>query len=180
MFKKIKNFFKWVILREVSTEKLISLGLKVGKNFSRGNNVQIDTSFPWLISIGDNVTMSSNVVILAHDASTYMFLYYAKIGLVQIGNNVFIGNDSTILCNVKVGNNVIIGAKSNVTKDIPDDSLVAGNPARVIGSVSEYLEKNKCLAKERPFYNIKARQNIPDLQKEKMILELQNGIGFTK
>jgi maltose O-acetyltransferase len=59
-----------------------------------------------------------------------MYLNYTKIGLVKIGDNVFIGAGSIILPNVKIGNNVIIGAGSIVTKDVPDNSLVAGNPAK--------------------------------------------------
>lgn len=52
--------------------------------------------------------------------------------LIHIGNNCYIGTGSTILGPVRIGNNVTIGAGSVVTKDIPDNSVVAGNPARII------------------------------------------------
>ena len=53
-------------------------------------------------------------------------------GGVKIGNNVFIGMKSTILKGVRIGNNVIIGANSLVNKDVPDNCVVAGNPAKIV------------------------------------------------
>lgn len=64
-------------------------------------------------------------------------------GGVKIGNNVFIGMKSTILKGVRIGNNVIIGANSLVNKDVPDNCVVAGNPARVVMSLDQYYEKRK-------------------------------------
>ena len=64
-------------------------------------------------------------------------------GGIQIGNNVFIGMKTTILKGVHVGNNVIIGANSLVNKDIPNNCVVAGNPARVIMPLDKYYEKRK-------------------------------------
>lgn len=73
--------------------------------------------------------------------------YYGEIcgsaGKVKIGNNVFIGMQATILKGVTVGNNVIIGANSLVNKDIPDNTVVAGNPAIIIMTLDEYYEKRK-------------------------------------
>lgn len=148
IFKQIKTLIIQKLRGETPTEKLVKMGLTVGRNFSRQKGCIIDDSHCWLITIGNNVTLASRVCILAHDASTKMFLNYTKIGLVEIGNNVFIGAGSIILPNVKIGNNVIIGAGSIVTKDIPDNSLVVGNPAKIIGSTSEYIDKNKELMKK--------------------------------
>lgn len=53
------------IRSEISTEDLISLGLKVGKNFSRQEKTLIDQSHCWLITIGDDVTLAPRVHILA-------------------------------------------------------------------------------------------------------------------
>ena len=58
-------------------------------------------------------------------------------------NNVFIGSGTRILYNTRIGNNVIIGSDSLVTKDIPDNSVYAGVPARRICSFEEYVEKHK-------------------------------------
>ena len=122
---------------EYTTEKLISMGMTVGKNFGRLNGVILDPSHCWLITIGDDVTMAPRVHILAHDASTKGFLGYTKIGRVNIGNNVFIGAESVILPGVTIGNRCIIAAGSVVTRDIPDDSLAAGCPAVVKRKLNE-------------------------------------------
>lgn len=50
----------------------------------------------------------------------------------EIGDNVSIGANVNIIGNIKIGNNVIIGAGSTVVKDVPDNCVVVGNPARVI------------------------------------------------
>lgn len=182
IFKHIKSLVKEKLRGEISTEKLVEMGLTVGKNFNRIDGCIIDYSHCWLITIGDNVTLAPRVHILAHDASTKMFLNYAKIGLVEIGNNVFIGAGSIILPNVKIGNNVIIGAGSVVTTDIPENSLAVGNPAKVIGTTSEYIEKNRELMKERPTYNEKwtIRCNITPSQKKEMVQALKSGIGYVE
>ena len=64
-------------------------------------------------------------------------------GTITIGNNVFIGEGTTILRNVKIGDNVIIGAASTVTKDIPSDCVAAGNPTTVIMTLDEYKNKRE-------------------------------------
>ena len=137
---------------EYTTEKLISMGMKVGKNFVRLNGVILDPSHCWLIEIGDNVTMAPRVHILCHDASTKTFLNYTKIGRVIIGDNVFIGAESVVLPGVTIGSNVVIGANSTVTHDIPDNSVAVGSPARVICTLDEYLDKERQRMASAPCY----------------------------
>jgi Acetyltransferase (isoleucine patch superfamily) len=128
---------------DINIEKLQARGLMVGKNFKMiGNNI-IDPSHCWHIEIGDNVVLAPRAHILAHDASTGLFLGYTKVGNVKIGNNVFIGAGSIVLMGVSIGDNVIIGAGSIVTKDIPSNSVAAGNPAVVISSLEKYIEKER-------------------------------------
>ena len=82
-----------------------------------------------------------------------------------------------MLCNTRIGDDVIIAAGSVVTKDIPNDSIVAGNPAKIIGKKSEYIEKHRKLMNERPVYDI-FWKNKSESQKQKMIMELENGLGY--
>ena len=67
------------------------MGLRLGDNCKIENEVMIDYSHFWLISIGNNVTIAPRVHILAHDASTKKELNYTKLGLVEIQDDVFIG-----------------------------------------------------------------------------------------
>ncbi|MGL4731217.1 MAG: DapH/DapD/GlmU-related protein [Clostridium sp.] len=125
-------------------------GMSIGENTTifAPRNVTIDETRPWLIEIGNNVNITENVTILTHgyDLAVIMNKYgdlYGSSGKVKIGNNVFIGIKSTILKGVTIGDNVIIGANSLVNKDIPNDVVVAGNPARIIMTLDEYKEKRK-------------------------------------
>lgn len=124
-------------------EKLIKRGLKVGSNFKMMGYAVVDPSHCWHIEIGNNVVMAPKSHILAHDSSVGLFIGYTKVGNVKVGNNVFIGANSTILMGVTVGDNVIIGAGSVVTKDIPSNSVAVGNPAKVICSLESFLEKER-------------------------------------
>ena len=81
--------------REVPTETLINRGMKVGENFNRQQGCFLDPTHCFLITIGDDVTMSIRVTVMAHDASTKKTLGYTKIGQVHIGNHVFIGFPSS-------------------------------------------------------------------------------------
>lgn len=170
------------ILRgEPNIKKLVKRGMKVGRNFSIQGKCIIDPSWCWLISIGDEVTFAPRVTILAHDASTKRHLNYAKIGLVEIGNKTFIGSGAIILPNVKIGDNCIVGAGSIVTKDVPSGNVVAGNPARVICTIDEYIEKNKKLMKDNVYgEDYTLRGKIDDKRKNEMFESLKKGIGFVK
>ena len=134
------------------------------------------------INIGDDVTLAPRVHILAHDASTKRHLGYTKIGLVEIGNKTFIGAGTIIMPNTKIGTNCIIGAGSLVTKDIPDNSIAVGVPAKVINTTDKYLAKEKEQMKHRPVYDSKftVREGITDEQKQKMIEDLKDGIGYVE
>lgn len=111
-------------------------------------------SEPMLVSIGDNVWVASNVRFITHDMSGDMLKNHPRykeafskiyspyfMGKIEIGSNVMIGADATIMYNVKVGDDCIIAAGSIVTKDIPAGSVVAGVPARVIGSIEDFATK---------------------------------------
>lgn len=165
---------------EYTTEKLVSMGMKVGNNFGRLNGVILDPSHCWLIEIGDNVTLAPRVHILCHDASTKTFLDYTKIGRVTIGNNVFIGAESVVLPGVTIGDNVIVGANSTVTHDIPDGVVVVGSPAKAICSIDEYLEKERKRMGSSPVYDdsYTLRKSVSMELRLKQKEELKDKIGY--
>lgn len=120
---------------------------------------------PYLVSLGDNVFIGTEVSFITHSMAYCVFNnmkdFYIEnasptVGKIVIGNNVFIGARATILYNVTIGNNCIIAANSVVTKDIPDNTVVAGIPAKKIGSfedqfvkTKEYLKKFNSMTKEK-------------------------------
>ena len=73
------------LIRGDSLYILKKRGLKIGKHFFYGTGSIIDPDCCWHITIGDNVTLSPRVHIIAHDASTKLFLNYTKIGKISIG-----------------------------------------------------------------------------------------------
>ena len=140
--RKIRSLLN-TIRGEQSLSKLIRKGLIIGENPTIMSGCIIDTSHCWHISIGDDVILAPRVHILAHDASTKTFLGYTKVADVKIGNRVFIGAGTIVLPGVSIGDDVVIGAGSIVSKNIPSNSLAAGNPAKVISTLAEYLQKQK-------------------------------------
>lgn len=177
------NLLKEFVYRlrgEYTTEKLVSMGMTVGKNFKRLHGVILDPGHCWLIEIGDNVTIAPRVHILCHDASTKQHLGFTKIGRVTIGNNVFIGAESVVLPGVTIGDNVIIGANSTVTHDIPENSVAAGTPARVICSLEEYLAKERARMENSPCYGEEytLRQNVSMEKRMEQKAALDGKIGY--
>ena len=93
--------------------------------------------------------MSSNVTFINHDGGTAVIKridekLYSKVikyGRIIIDENCFIGSGTIIMPNVHIGKNCVIGAGSIVTKDIPDNSVAVGSPARVVKTIEEYAEK---------------------------------------
>lgn len=156
-------------------ESLKQRGVKIGNNVDIINS-KIDFCHGFLISIGNNVTVT-NATILGHDASTKKFIGYTKVGKVIIGNDVFIGYGSIILPNTKIGNKVIVGAGTVVAKDVPDNVVIAGNPWKVICSFDEYIKRHEDNLKTKPVYNTLWSEKT-DEEKQKMFNELKNTIGY--
>lgn len=158
MIKKIlkKIFYRHKYNSETYINYLNKIGAKVANNvyFVSPSKVLIDETRPYLIEIGENVTITEGVTILTHgfDWSVLKVVYgdvIGSAGKVLIGNNCFIGVNTTILKGVTIGENTIIGAGSLVCKNIPPNSVAAGNPCKVICSLEDYYKKRKsCEEKE--------------------------------
>ncbi len=97
-----------------------------------GKGVVFDTLYPEKIFIGNNVHITSGCVLLTHYLDTSKDGVCFTSGSIIIGENTFVGVNTIISKSVTIGKNVIIGAGSVVTKDIPNDEIWAGNPAKFI------------------------------------------------
>lgn len=145
IFKKIKP-----LTSEEYIKGLRSQGAFIGKGtfFFAPKTTYVDSVKPWLISIGEYCKITSRVTILAHDygRSVVRYTYGENLGgsaPVEIGNNVFIGMNAVILMGTTIGDNCVIGAGTVVKGKIPNNSVVAGNPGRIICTLEEYYEKRK-------------------------------------
>ena len=160
-------------------EGLITNGLKLGQNVEIIDTFFFDPSHCFLISIGDNCTICPNVRLIAHDASTKQFLGYTKIGKIEIGESCFIGDSTIVLPGVKIGPNSIVGAGSLVAKDVPPGMVVAGNPAKVICSVDDYIEKIEKISKNKKIvteeYFI---EKLDERKREEILQYVKDSIGF--
>ena len=106
---------------------------------------------PYMVSIGKKVYIAGNAVFMTHDgalswmsrAMGYTDKPTDKMATITVKDNCFIGDSALIMQNVTIGSNCIVGMGSIVTKDVPDHSVVAGVPAKVICTTEQYLEKHK-------------------------------------
>ena len=124
------------------------LGVKMGDNVRiYGGNPNMWGTEPFLVSLGSNVFVTSGCVFLTHDGGS-LILRRAVPDLeltapITVGNDVYFGIRCIVLPGVNIGSRVIVGAGAVVTKDIPDNSVAVGVPARVVKTVDEYLETAK-------------------------------------
>ncbi len=169
IFELIRKIYYLYIERD-SVKYARSIGVKVGKGCRL-----IATDFgsePYLITIGDHVSIT-NSSFITHDGGVWVFRNeFPEIDIVKpitIKNYVFIGYGCIILAGVTIGNNVVIGAGSVVTKDIPDNIVAAGVPARVIKSIQSY--------KSKAINNSHSTKNFSSIRKK---LFYKNMYKFTK
>ena len=138
----------WKKVTKGTLNYYISQGLNCGKNcvVSSGSNFG---SEPFLITLHDNVRLSTNVSLITHDGSVHALRTNKKYnerdlqiyGKIEIDDNTFIGANAIILPNVYIGKNRIVGAGTIVTHSVPDNSIVAGVPGRIIGNTFDFAEK---------------------------------------
>lgn len=181
MFIKLYLWLRKVLLNIDNRSPLeiaISNGLQIGENYNIQSGCIIDPSHCFLITIGNNVTLAPRVHILAHDASTKLHLGYTVIGKVNIGDNVFIGANSIILPNVNIGDNVVIGAGSVVSRSVPSNSVAVGNPAKVISSIEDYVNKRKKQMITFPCYDESYIITVITPEKKLKMINEVDSIGF--
>lgn len=148
-----------------------SIGVRVGhKTRMLGMELGSFGSEPYLVQIGDNVSIASGVKFITHDGGVWVLRDQDPdmdiIAPIKVGNNVIIGIDSIILPGVIIGDNCVIGAGSVVSRDIPSRTVAAGVPAKPIKTIEEYRKK----AKEK---NMKIHLLPPD-EKKKYLLNRFN------
>lgn len=131
--------------------KYLHIALKGYTSYARKSGVSIGSdcriyttnfgSEPFLIKIGDHVTVTSGVKFITHDGSGWLmrdekgrrYVYQP----IEVGNHVFVGVNSIIMPGVRIEDRVIVAAGSVVTRSVPSGVIVAGTPARIIGKYDD-------------------------------------------
>lgn len=122
-----------------------SIGVSLGERVQfYGMKSYMFSTEPWLIRIGDDVHITSGCQFVTHDGGT-LILRHREPSLevtapITVGDRVYIGMNSLIMPGVNIGSDSIVGAGSVVTRDVPEGTVVAGVPARVIKTTEEYFQ----------------------------------------
>jgi len=122
IFRKIRIFFLKIKGYDIPYSVIIE------------GSVVLDKLYPKGIHIGENTLIASGSIILSHDHCKRVDNNQPLLVNTYIGKNCFIAVNAVILPGVKIGNEVIVGAGSVVTKDVPSNNVVAGNPAKILRS----------------------------------------------
>ncbi len=158
-YLKIKRMSR----REMLLDHLKKTGMQIGADCYIYSE-KVETSEPYLVTLGDNVLIAPEVIFTTHDASASHYIPGTSdiFGRINIGDNWFIGTGASLLTGDTMAKNCIVGAGSVVTRSFDEDGVViAGNPARVVCTVEEARQKN-----ERYALNV---WNVQD--KKKYLLE---------
>lgn len=165
---------RFFILRRGGAEAARWLGVQVGQDCRILSH--LFGSEPWLVSIGNRVTLSSGVRILTHDGTGWLFrgatgrrFRYAK---VSIGDDVFVGIGSIIMPGVRIGDNCVVGAGSVVTRSVPNGMVVAGNPARVLTTFDSLAARAENWPSQRDLDGYEYKAGILKIAEEDFVQEM--------
>lgn len=149
------------------------IGVTVGEKCLIGTRYW--SSEPYLITIGNNVQVTDNVHFFTHGGGhiiRQIYHNYDAFGKIKVCDNVYIGSNSLIMPGVTIGEGSLVAAGSVVTKSVAPKTVVGGNPARVICSVEEYINRNLK-------YNVGVK-GLSDERKRHYLLNLDNNRFIVK
>ena len=164
IFKRVSEFIKLTIAERSNLGKINYLkkrGTLIGEDVTLNCKINAFGTEPYLIKIGNECLLAADVRLITHDGGVDILnknKYFGdkkmdKIAPVIIGNRVYIGTGAYIMPGVTIGDNVVIGAGAIVVRDIPDNSVAVGVPAKVIESIDEYyqysIRRMKCPKQRR-------------------------------
>ena len=149
------------LLWRYKLKRLRNQGLQLGNNCLI-NGFPKFGSEPYLISIGNHVTVASKVTFITHDGGAKIFRHcpefknVIKYGRITIHDDCGIGYGAIILPGVSIGPNSLVGAGAVVVRDVPPNTLVGGNFARFMMSTDDYI---KTCIETNPDYDLENYRN---------------------
>lgn len=146
---------------------IVKKGIVIGSDFRTSTNIR--TAEPYLIEIGNNVTISHDVDFITHDNSVCKIFGVDNdlYGCIRIGDNCFIGAHAILMYGITIADNVIVATSSVVTKSIVEEGvIVAGNPARIVGRWADFKKKTS--------NSIIYTGNLSELEKKVKVLNNQD------
>jgi acetyltransferase-like isoleucine patch superfamily enzyme len=156
-------------------EKFRKEGAKIGKNCYF--QIRSLGPEPYLIDIGDDVSIAAGVVLITHDGASVIFRdelpYLRYFGKIIIENNCFIGANTIITAGVRIGHHSIIGPNATVIADVKPGSIMVGNPAIRVSTVEKYKEKclqewaRQGLTKFEPLFQGKSKYAVQEIMMSK-------------
>jgi len=163
----------FALLNHVGYARWIGVNILGSDIHIYGNPFSMFGTEPWIITLGNHVHITRDVLFVTHDGGTLLFRHLIPdlevTAPIVVGNYVYIGVRSMIMPGVTIGDNCVIAAGSVVAKDIPDNSVVAGVPAKTIKTTDEYLKG----LKERSL-------RVGHLKGKNKDVELKNIFGYQK
>lgn len=166
MFKRLLNILKQIYwLCQPVEQQARHAGVTIGSdNFIAS---RFWSSEGYLITIGNHCQLTANCKIFTHGGGGAVRSKYPQFdcfGKVIIGNYVYVGTGSLIMPGVTIGDNVLVAAGSVVTKSVPSNVVVGGNPAKILCTIDEYIERNIK-------YNLNSK-GLSHTDKKKLLLSL--------
>lgn len=168
----LNNFFKKIFYFIYAKFDHIGYAKRIGVSIGEdvhiyGNPFGMFGTEPWCITLGSHVHITREVLFICHDGGSLLFRHEIPdleiTAKINVGNYVYIGARSIILPGVNIGNNCIIAAGSVVTKDVPDNSVVGGVPAKIIKTTQEY--KNGIIKKSLHLGHLHGKEKDVALRK---------------
>ena len=147
--KKIKRFISFLfhyfdLYFTPPLQYAVKRGVMIGTDNFIADNFCWSTE-PFLVTIGSHCQITGGVKLLTHGGSQAARKYVPDMdifGKISLGDYVYLGTNSLIMPGVTIGDCALVAAGSVVTKSIPSGVVVGGNPAKIICTIEEYIERN--------------------------------------
>lgn len=126
MIALLRNFIRVMALNLQHAIYTYIYGMNIHKSARISYGAKLDKTNPKGIHIGEESYVASGAIVFTHDFCRAIHKD------THIGKRCFIGANAIIMCGITIGDEVIVGSNAIVTKDVPDNCIVAGNPAKII------------------------------------------------